>query len=181
MIMKKLLGAIVLIVVILVVSYIKMIRQDRRVDVANQDGLQQGIAERAASEREVDSLTEVIEGHDLSLADSQRVWSERNRAETDSLTAIIASRDEVIQAWTDSQQAEEESLAIARQHQKPAPRYSHREILAYYKERYRALPKDLSPYETRIALAEIRTESARKFSITVDELNKIRESNSIEY
>ena len=179
--MKKLLGAIVLIVVILVVSYAKIIRQDRRVDDAHQDGLQLGSAARAASEQEADSLTELIEGYVLSLTDSQRVWSERNQAETDSLTAIIASRDEVIKAWTDSQQAVEESLANAPQYQKPATMYSHREILAYYKERYRALPKDLSPYETRIALAEIRTESARKFSISVDELDKIRESNSIEY
>jgi len=55
------------------------------------------------------------------------------------------------------------------------------QILSYYKKRYRALPKDLSPYEKRVALAEIRDETAQKFSIPLSELDEIRTDNELDY
>jgi hypothetical protein len=57
----------------------------------------------------------------------------------------------------------------------------HKEILAYYKQRYQGLPNDLSAYERRIALSEIRQESADKFKISVTELNNIRKAYKLSY
>ena len=57
----------------------------------------------------------------------------------------------------------------------------HKQILSYYKKRYRALAKDLSPYEKRVALAEIKDETAQKFSILLSELDKIRTGSELDY
>ena len=43
------------------------------------------------------------------------------------------------------------------------------------------ITKDLSEYEHRIAVNEIREETAAKFSITVTELNKIRNKYKLSY
>ena len=58
---------------------------------------------------------------------------------------------------------------------------SKKTIAALGEKRYRNLPKDLTAYERRVALSEIREESADKFRITVAELNRIRKANKLTY
>ena len=43
------------------------------------------------------------------------------------------------------------------------------------------LPSDLSDYEYRVSVDEIRAETAEKFSITVESLNKIRADNDVDF
>ena len=181
--MKKLIGALFLLLVLLAVSYFKVVREDSAQTQVYQEGLQQGSENRAAMVEVADSFAEVIDSYEVTLSDSQRIWEQRNLAIGDSLGEEIAHRDDRIASLTHKQRDLEKQLASAEKKatSNTPKKYTHQEILAYYKKKYKALPPDLSPYEKRIALAEIREESARKFSITVSELNKIRESNNLAY
>ena len=57
----------------------------------------------------------------------------------------------------------------------------HQQVLAYYKDRYKKLPSDLSDYEKRIALNEIKEETAQKFKISLAELRNIRDKYKLKY
>jgi hypothetical protein len=64
----------------------------------------------------------------------------------------------------------------------PEPTISkHEKILTYYKKRYANLPNDLSQYELKIALNEIREETSQKFAISLKELKDIRQKNKLSY
>lgn len=181
--MKKLFGAVFFVALLLAVSYFKLIREDSKTDSAFQKGLEQGAENRAGYQHQVDSLSDLIEQYELAIQDSQRAWADRSSEGSDSLKAELARRDDVIDSLKEQKNTAEKALAAAQRSAKKASgkKYSHREILTYYKDRYEALPADLSPYEKRIALAEIRQESAKKFHISIEDLNKIRESNNIGY
>jgi hypothetical protein len=56
-----------------------------------------------------------------------------------------------------------------------------RQLLAYYKKRYQSLPSSLSASERQIAIAEIRKETAARYSITTFELDQLREYYRIPY
>jgi hypothetical protein len=145
--------------------------------------LEEGAEGQSADAASLDSLSQAIDQYEVALTDSQRVWEQRNLALSDSLGDEISERDDKIASLTDKQQDLQKELAAAEKKAvNTAPKkYTHQEILAYYKKKYKALPPDLSPYEKRIALAEIREESARKFSISLSELDKIRASNNLAY
>lgn len=57
----------------------------------------------------------------------------------------------------------------------------HREILAYYKKRCELLPENLIKHKRHRAILQIRRETAVKYSITVSELNHIRDFYKITY
>ncbi|MEA1980558.1 MAG: hypothetical protein U9N54_06255, partial [candidate division Zixibacteria bacterium] len=57
----------------------------------------------------------------------------------------------------------------------------HQQILTYYKDRFKKLPADLSNYERRISLNEIKEETAQKFEISLVELKNIRAKYKLKY
>lgn len=57
----------------------------------------------------------------------------------------------------------------------------HRELLAYYKKRYDTLPSNLTEYERKVAISEIRQETASKYLITIAEFNRIRELHKLNF
>jgi len=58
---------------------------------------------------------------------------------------------------------------------------SHEEIVSHYKLAMSRLPADLSDYEYRVAVKEVRTETAARFSITVERLNQIRKEHNVNF
>ena len=70
---------------------------------------------------------------------------------------------------------------LATKSSKPSTESKHREILNYYKKAVGDLPGDLSAYERRVALSEIRNDTARKFAITISQLNSLRKENNLDY
>lgn len=61
------------------------------------------------------------------------------------------------------------------------PLQGHAEVLAYYKKRYEALPRDLTPYEQQVSIREIRLETAKKFAISLTELENIRQAGKLTF
>jgi len=101
------------------------------------------------------------------------------------------SRIDSLEGVVDKQQKQISSLA-SKTTAKPAATISkttsakttlskHEKILTYYKKRFTNLPKDLSDYEKRIAVKEIREETSLKFSISLQELKQIREKYKLTY
>ncbi|MEE8575903.1 MAG: hypothetical protein V3T31_01490, partial [candidate division Zixibacteria bacterium] len=95
--------------------------------------------------------------------------------DTSSATAKEESVSDSLEYLSDQPKAEVvDSAEIARQ---AAEAKRKADILTYYRGRCDELPKDLSAYEKRIALAEIREDTAEKFKITLDDLTTLREKN----
>ena len=110
------------------------------------------------------------------MVESLQVRDSLQASERDSLTQVLATKDDSLAALRKLAQKGQDTQKTA-----ASQTYSHEEILKYYKTSYRDLPKDLSPYERRVALTEIRDKTTRKFSITLAQLDKIRKDNNLDY
>ena len=67
--------------------------------------------------------------------------------------------------------AQENDYSTKRQH----------ELLAYYKKLYESLPQNLTDEEFKAAVSKIRQETAKKYSISVSELNRLREEHKVSF
>jgi len=174
---------ILLLAVVIGVSYFKSLRTQTRTTQAYEQGKQEEARTIQQYRARLDSLSYLIEQQRDEY--NQSIWMREMayRLTYDSLLRAL----EASYAREDSLKKELASLRKSRK--KPTARISssgrtsarHEQILSYYKKRYQSLPKDLSPYEKKVALAEIREETAQKFSITLQELNKIRQDNKLDY
>lgn len=174
--MKKLLLALLLLVIVLTVGYFKAARHTSQVSSAYESGRLESTRDLARETERGDSLAQVAEEYQMSMAESLQVRDSLQASQRDSLTQILATKD-------DSLATMRKLAAKTQDSPKKTPRktYSHAEILSYYKATYKDLPKDLSPYEKRVALDEIREKTAKKFSITIAQLDKIRKDNDLDY
>lgn len=57
----------------------------------------------------------------------------------------------------------------------------HWELLAFYKKRYESLPSNLGRAQRRMAISQIRQETAEKYSLTLPEFNHIREAYQVTF
>jgi hypothetical protein len=177
--MKKLLLSVALLAVIVAVSYFKVIRQDARTSSAADSVLTEQQSQADFWQRRIDSLQTELKHSRAALIDSlHRIDSLRGH-ELDSLTEEVLARDEKIGALTKDLEASRAKLTSAPT--KPKKRATSHEVLAYYKKKYQSLPADLSPYERRIAVDEIREETAEAFKISLAELTKMRKDNKLQY
>ncbi len=131
-----------------------------------------------------DSLAYSVRRQELEAAES--LWQRElaYRWAYDSLAKIVSlekSKTDSLKTMFESALPHKEKRESGIDSTKENSLLKHKQILSYYKKRYRSLPKDLSPYEKRVALAEIRDETAQKFSIPLSELNKIRTNNELDY
>ncbi|MFQ5607122.1 MAG: hypothetical protein ACE5GA_04185 [Candidatus Zixiibacteriota bacterium] len=73
--------------------------------------------------------------------------------------------------------AAEESLSIP----KTAPRSKEDEIIGYLTERLEQLPDDLTSYEKKVAIKEVRDEVCEVFRITPGRLKKLTKKHKVEF
>jgi len=177
--MKKILLAVFLLVVLIGVSYYNANRSNERVKEEYQQGLKKGTQEAAVFQHKSDSLEQTLQRDRTTYADSiKRLASAQTTAVTvaDSLTRVVDSQNKQIAALAakNKKAASKPRLATAPKKSESAGLgIKHAQILEYYRNRLKTLSSDLSDQERLIALNEIREETARKFLITVDDLNRI--------
>ncbi|MEW6412947.1 MAG: hypothetical protein AB1483_10830 [Candidatus Zixiibacteriota bacterium] len=177
--MKKILIAAVLLVLIVALSYVKTYREhDRSMAFYNKGTAQAGISLDSA--RQVaDSLQMALAEKDVVYADSLTRKDQAYRSTVDSLENLVDETQNQLEA------AKAVAKPAATLVKTSAPTTKtltmHEKILQYYKDRYAQLPKDLSAYERRIAINEIREETSLKFNISLEELKKIRTEYKLTY
>lgn len=175
--MKKILLILLLLVLVVAVSYIKTVREHDRSEAFYEDGKMDAARDMDAYQREADSLKKLTAEQQLAFADSLVQKDVRHRSELDSIENVVDDLETKVN--TLSQNATETASVT----KVPATNTlsQHDKILNYYKRRFANLPKDLSEYERRIAINEIREETSQKFSISLAELKKIREEHKLTY
>lgn len=175
---KKMALLVLLIALVVAVSYYKTTLQDASLETAYNDGQVDAGQQIDQLQKATDSLSGELEAKEFELAETRATMDTIRVAQTDSLVSVIQSRENELAELSESQKTNAPPV-IATKTDSTSSR--HLEILVYYKKMFRALPKDLSAYERRIALSEIREESANKFKISVAELNRIRKDNDLSY
>jgi MoxR-like ATPase len=165
--MRKFILFVLVVALLFGVSYYKHLRDQKQEQVAYAQGLEEGRAEIAENNRVIDSVTDLLTAEQAridSIADHPSDFT----AERDSLSALIISREATIERLNDLNTKLEAKLS-SRPVESPEAK-----IVAYYNQRFQSLPGDLTEYERKVAVSEIRTETAQKFKISSDELDQIR-------
>ncbi len=182
--MKKLLLAVVLLVLLVVISYVKVVRDHNREAEADTRGYDRGREEMREQQSRADSLQTLLDQSESTFTESLSVKDRRYAELTDSLDAVIKDRDEketLLQKQGGRLSEANKDVRASEEEKSDQETGETRKILDHYMLAVKKLPADLSKYERRVALSEIRSETARKFSITVAELNEIREANKLDY
>ncbi|HOP06838.1 MAG TPA: hypothetical protein PLF13_06050 [candidate division Zixibacteria bacterium] len=168
--MKKLLLALLLFAIIIGISYIKARRGNAMVGSSTSNHNQTDVVELWAYEHAVDSLKYLINQQDI----KHQKDLQRNQMETqhqiDSLIRLLE------QSETTHSNTEIESKGPS-----PEEVLHRQQILDHYRKLYRALPRDLTQYEMRVALYEIRLKTAEEFEISLEELKAIRSEAGLSY
>jgi hypothetical protein len=204
-IMKKAIIGIVLLMALVAISYVKIHRDRQHVIESRQEGVIQGQADLSARTQQLDSVSAVVEQHGQAMAESLASWETQQAVATDSLRSTIDEQCDVIDSLKRQVQKSRSTPAkktattagkkaatapkTATTANKTTPdsgsdstaKAAQKDILAYYKQQIDKLPGDLSDYERRVALREVREETAEKYAITVKRLNEIREQYSLDY
>jgi len=183
-IVKKVLLAILLLGLVLAVSYVKTYREDQKRTEAVQEIADSTGRELQGLSSSVDSLKTVVGESRTAYEDSIQKLNEYHALETDSLKQALSASDEEIKQLAETVKTAtsntRKSEKIASAPKKDSSDFHHR-VLLYYKKRFKDLPADLSRYEKRVALSEIRDETARRFSISVKELNRLRADQKLSF
>lgn len=180
--MRKILLALVLLVALGAVSYLQLAR-DQEDDLAlTRRGFSRGA-------QAVDSLKGLI--------DDLRTEATRGREELDSLinlkseeygqiidsltTALSEGAEKITDLESQLADAVDQQQASIEKSKQQSTETKHREIISYYKKAVDQLPADLSEYERRVAVNEIRSETQKRFAISEGELNRLREKFEVTY
>ena len=180
--MRKILLAVLLLVALVAVSYYSAQRSDNRAKEKYQQGYEKGTKESLVYRNKADSLDLALQSDRTKYADSLQRLSTARTAVADSLTQIVVTKDKEIAALTQQKKKSAKArpaTTASRNSDSSRNSISHAQILDYYRRRLQALPADLSVYERTVALNEIRVETAKKFSIQLTELEKIRQDGNL--
>ncbi len=180
--MKKIVLALLLLTIVVAVSLIKTYRGNVQQAAIRNQARSQMAGQVADLQRSVDSVVGIAGERESQLVDSLARLDQKHSWERD-----------LLQMALDAQRVERDKLT-AELAQRPAGKPTntatavskreadrHRQILEYYKKRYAELPSDLSDYEKDVARREIREESALKFTISINELDRIRKIYNLNY
>jgi hypothetical protein len=190
--MKKLVTGIVLLAIVAAVIYVQFSRNEERQSAAFRRGFRGGVDSLKNNQPDFDSVAALVSHERQALAEYKAAIAD-TLTRRDSLYArtVDSLSDKIEAQKADLGKLKQKALASkspaagvkkgATQPTDSSAGASHKEILDHYKEAMAKLPTDLSPYEYQVAVTEIRTETAAKFSITVDRLNEIRKANHIEF
>lgn len=188
---KQVLLAFTLLSIVIAVSYIKGVRGDSERQAAVSASKQAAI-QLEQYEDNVDSLRSLIGQMDYSYAESlsQRDLEYGLMIDSlfDALDSVECELDSHLLASADADPAlaETEPMAVAQPAEidgktAEALRARTTKILDYYTKKHRDLPADLTEYERKVSLYEIRLETARKYEITLTELKRIRNEGGLTY
>jgi hypothetical protein len=180
--MKKIGLALVLLAVVVGVGYLSALRNQAAEKSRYQEGYAKGTQEVSVVKKEADSLRMVLQKHEVALTDSLKTAAARYARQTDSLGGVIATKDSLLAVARSRKtpvQTAKSSKTSAKTVASKADALSHAQILDYYKRRLGQLPADLSEYERKVAVNEIREETAKKFSISPSDLDKLRQSSNV--
>lgn len=177
--------AIILVGVLVGLVIFKTGRDQSQIDEAFRQGVAKAQVEVSAYQKRVESLRVSTDQTRLAWGDSLRRHDSLFRAYRDSVNSvIIAQADQIKQLKKKSPSTTKSGATASTPKTKNGTgtvSTKHLEILTYYKNRYKSLPSDLSLYERKAALNEIRQETTTKFAITPTELDQIRKANQIDY
>ncbi len=177
--MKKLLLILAMLILIVGVSYVKIIRQHDRQAEAYDAGKKTARTDVMLAEQAADSLRTTLAQREVAFGDTMTAHDAAHRAVVDSMAGEIQELDQKVDRLSsDLARAKKSAAKTASAPRGPS---RHEQILTYYKQRYRELPGDLSSYEQTVAIREVRQETADKFKITVAELNRIRSEHKLDY
>jgi len=180
---KKALIALALLIIIFGVNYFQSVRHADDNKNAYRQGFVKGIEKTSALEQSMEAANDSLEFTKRTLSDSLSEVSKVFSRGIDSLGEVIMSKDQTIDslARLAVQYKKSASKQAARKPEPTASENKHAQILGFYKQRFESLPKDLSVYENKVAVSEIRDETAQKFAITLSELDKIRDQHKLSY
>ena len=143
-------------------------------------------AERAALEEqtarleaEVDSLVRELDAARLLLDSMLCLQEEAHAAVFDSLARAIDSQQVRIAELTAGLDSARRRLTVVRARSERKKRPSgigHAEVLEFFRRQYARLPGDLTAYERKVALQELKEKTARRFSLTVSQVDRIVDS-----
>ncbi|HPM37057.1 MAG TPA: hypothetical protein PK186_05815 [candidate division Zixibacteria bacterium] len=181
--------SVFLVAVILWVSYLKVSREHDKQQLAYAAGRQEVGKELATSRQEAESLRTAMGEKELAFGETLMTRDAVYQKLVDSLggtidtlsTALEKTRAQLKSSRTTAAKPKSSGAGAAAEGASAQKSSQHERILAYYNQKFQSLPKDLSTYEQKVALAEIREETARKFSISLAELNRIRAEHKLEY
>ena len=178
--MKKIVLAAIVLILIIGLSYVKTLRDYDRSRAFYEGGKIDGARELDESKSEADSLKLAAGEQQVAFADSLVKKDIAYQSQIDSLEGVIDGQSQQISSLKSKTTTPATATATKTVAKKPTLS-KHEKILSYYKKRYASLPGDLSDYEKRIAVNEIREETSLKFSISLQELKKIRDKYKLTY
>ena len=167
-IMRKLLLALILLILIVAVSYIQAVMQQKKADNSFWLGRKSNQQEMLALQNEAESLKTRMGEQEILHAETLLQRDKMIHSNVDSLSKIIESQKNSITELKKKTEAAESDQR-------------HRELLTYYKKRFESLPTDLTEYERKIAISELRQETADKYAISLVEFNRLREKFKLNF
>lgn len=179
--MKKLLLGLILIAALVGVVYLKSERSTQRRENIVRESFQAGASAGEKYKGQADSLNELVGLQDSLMAESMAVRDQLHASEVDSLNQTIESQEQKIADLNSQLKASQSAPKLTAKASSSSSTSKHREILEDYKKAVSDLPGDLSAYERRVALSEIRNETARKYAISLAQLNSLRKENNLDY
>ena len=180
---RKILIAFVFLAILSGLSYLKtsydFSRKDALVEKAKTELTLENQDETDRYTNSIDSLGTMLASNESSYNESLDVQKKDYETQLDSLEDVIDLQSAKI--TTLDKKIASKTTTTAQKKRKPKQLSQHEKIYRYYKKRYTQLPQDLSSYEQKIALSEIREETASKFTISLSELSKIRKEYKLNY
>jgi hypothetical protein len=187
--MKKTILGIFLLMALVAISYFQFTRESEQRKRAYRKGYHVGADSVQVAQPDFDSLAGLLARERQALAEFQTMMADslcqldmQRLYSVDSLERLINKQDLDVSRL--KQQASAKKSPSKTQQAVGTPEAngpSHEEILGYYKKAMSKLPSDLTDYEFRVSVDEIRAETAAKFSITVERLNQIRNDNNVDF
>lgn len=178
---RKILLAVTLLVLLLAISYIKSVRGDSSRQASLLEGQEKSSRLLQSKENQIDSLRVVAGNLELAMADSLTKQRQSHQRDVDSLARTIEASNTQIEKLKQAQKKPATKKKSTATKPKNPTLEKHKSILKYYRKRYIDLPVDLSDYERKVALNEIREDTAKRFKITLSELRSIRTKNKLGY
>lgn len=181
--------AAVLLVVVVGLTWMNYHRGQDKITAGQTEVRKEAGKEIAALSSQADSLTTLLGAQQSAFGDSLVRKDSKYQAVIDSLEqAMQLSDKQVADLKLAAKTKPKATQTASAQKKKPVTTVAtddttkrHREILAYYKDRFKTLPTDLSEYERKVAVNEIRQETIQKFAITTVQLDRIRSDNNLTY
>ncbi|MBD3333287.1 hypothetical protein GF356_10595 [candidate division GN15 bacterium] len=176
--------ALVLLALVLGVSYIKALRADSEQDAMysqTSEELNKRLQDSLGQHRQVlDSVKQATAQQQLDFLTVINRAALQHRADIDSLSSQLERKDSLldsISSRSQSTESDNRQVLSAKEQQ----RQREQKIIEHYKKRYHSLPNDLSAYERKVALGEIRSETADKFGLSMSELESLRKKYELTY